>query len=181
MDVQWAAAAIDQNKARKLFERGQRRSLFSPFRWLARQPKQTRLELVYLPCRVVFLSAEEKDAAGFVLVNGYARQAQAVREKLPTIEEPAGWLRFNYPLSDQESLAIARASFLSWKLGRIAGGPRDSADFVLGYLLHYPYWANYVESPSGRIALNLLDGVTARPGGVMMKQAFLEAMKRQSD
>ncbi len=177
MDVRWAAPAVDREDAQRYLNRLRRRSLFSPMRWFARSPLQRRLELVYLPCRVILFSAERSDVEGFILVNGFARQAQAVRGQLPAVSEPNGLLHFEYPLSDANSLEIARKAFLSWKLGRVAGGKLDSAHFVVGGLLNYPFWAQYVESQSGRISLDLLDAVTGKPGGVMMKQALLEAMK----
>jgi hypothetical protein len=44
----------------------------------------------------------------------------------------------------------------------------------------YPFWARYGESRSGKISLDLVDGVTGRPGGVMLKQAYLDALKSQN-
>ena len=84
---------------------------------------------------------------------------------------------FRYPLSEAETLEIARHAFISWKLNRVSARQRDSADFVIGDIVHYPFWARYAESKTGRISLDLLDGIAERPGGVMMKQAYLEALK----
>ena len=177
MAVQWAASVFDREEAQMRLERMARGSALSLRRLFSRAPLRSRLELIFLPCRQVLLSATEDESSGFVLVNGFAKQAQQVRAGIPTVDDIADLKGYQYPLAESETLEIARHAFISWKLNRVSGRQKDSADFVVGDFVHYPFWARYAESRSGRVSLDLLDAVAGRPGGVMMKQAYLEAMK----
>lgn len=177
MDAEWAVPALAEEEARQRLERLARGPLISFRRLLTGAPVRCRFELVYMPCRQVLPSRREGTSYGFILVNGYSRQAYQMREAIPSTPQLEGQLEFPYLLTDQETLEIARSFFLNWKLSRISGARRDSADFVLGGRLMYPFWARYGEGRSGRISLDLVDGVTGRPGGVMLKQAYLDALK----
>lgn len=179
MDAEWAIPALGESEAKERLERLARGSLVSIRRLLTRPAVRCRVELVFMPCKQVLPSEREGTSLGFILVNGFSRQAYQIREQIPTTSASEHRTRFPYVLSDQETLTIARRAFLSWKLSRISGGQRDSADFVVGGLLMYPFWARYGEGRSGKISLELVDGVTGRPGGVMLKQAYLDALKAQ--
>jgi len=180
MEAEWAIPALVEEEARERLERLARGSLISIRRLLTRPAIRSRIELVFMPCRQVLPSEREGTSLGFILVNGFSRQAYQIREAIPTTPASENQTGFPYILSDQETLTVARGAFLSWKLSRISGGQRDSADFVLGGFLMYPFWARYGESRSGKISLDLVDGVTGRPGGVMLKQAYLDALKSQN-
>ena len=181
METLWARSALSEEEAVVRLERLSRGSVFSLRRWWGGPSVRCRVECVFLPCRRVDYAESVRSADGFILVNGYSRQAQWVSPGLSLSSTTALENKFPYPLSKETTLDLARKAYLSWRLGRLTRSPRDSADFVAGALVMYPYWARYAENRRGRIRLEIVDGVTGHPGGVMVKQAYLEALKSGKD
>lgn len=177
MEALWARSALSAEEAVVRLKRLGRGSVFSLRRWWGAAPVRCRVERVFLPCRRVDFSERAKASDGFIIVNGYSRQAQWVSVGLELSPTPVVGEVFTYPLSTETTLDLARNAYLSWRLGRLTRSLRDSADFVVGTLVMYPFWARYEENRRGRIRLEMIDGVTGKPGGVMVKQAYLEALK----
>ena len=178
METAWAVPVFEEAEAERRLEALVRGGFFSFRRLFFRRSLRIRIELIYLPCREVLPSADASAASGAILVNGYSRQAQQVRGALAS-QVRSDDIEFPFLLTEEETLAIARKAFLNWRLSRMSGGAHDSENFVLGRLLLYPFWVRYAETHRRRMTLDLLDGVTGRPGGIMLKQAFLEALKRR--
>ncbi len=149
-------------------------------RWLRAPLKQSVVTCCWLPCRQVRFQSEEDASAGFLLVNGFARQAALMLDP-PPIEAVMNPDEIAYPLTDLETLAIARRTFLNWRLNRAARTTRDSEDFVVGSFWLYPYWVQTTENQRGRMGLELVDGVTGRPAGLQVKQAYLDALRFRAE
>ena len=146
----------------------------------SRRPTRRVYETVHLPC--CWVEIEPAPAAPVaVLVDGFARTAQMVhREALETSQPHADTPEFPYPLSTEATLELASQAILNARLNRQlhgAGVPTAPAALRPTALLAYPY--EVLHFPRGRRHdFRMLDLVTGRPGGPLLRLAYVQALRQ---
>jgi hypothetical protein len=81
-------------------------------------------------------------------------------------------------LSETTTLDLAEKAITRLRLGRlIQMDARSKLELVLESILQQPYWVDYREDASGRVTFRMLDAVTGRPTGTLLRQALLQALQ----
>ena len=146
---------------------------------------RTALRLVSLPVAVIEVRLETAAPGSrpvHLFVHGFSGQVEARRlEGLQTEPIPDEVRRFSYPLSDGETLNLARQAVSRLRLGRLIKVPagREMILQIRG-LLYHPYWVLYEQRSGGRVSFRMVDAVVGCRGGALLRNALVRALNHEA-
>lgn len=176
MSARWLASTVDESVARKKLDLLARGGRFSLKRLISPSECRVTLECCVFPFREVLVPGRSGRSAE-LLVNGLTRDVFRHSESVVRNDQGPDPLGAAYPLGDDETLEVVRQVLLTWKMNRLVDRTIDTESLRLGECLWYPFWVRLGEARSGKISLEMLDGITGRPCGVMVKQSYLKLLK----
>jgi len=186
----WIRFRTSEREARAWFERIRLGWQGRLWRRLVRSSRtasrSARLQLTGLPCAEVSvgLSGVPETPGGLQLrIWGHAQGVERVRD--PSVVEPEGepaGRAFDYPLTEAATLELARRALTRLKLSRMLGphALRDLSVVITG-VYYYPFWVGYYERRARWVDVVMLDAVTGRGAGSLMRRGLLDALAARRD
>jgi hypothetical protein len=139
----------------------------------------TQLRLVFLPCaiaRATLPSAPDRSLR--FLVHGHAQQVEVAHDETLTFTSPPPHARgFQFPLTEAATLELVSKTLTRLRLARMLRGPAaDPLALQFEGIVLYPFWVRYFDRGRNRIDFKMLDAITGRPTGPLMRHALLQAL-----